>query len=122
MRCTTLCDKDNKHVLYFVSLSICMYVLLMEIQFSREEGQDPINWSNPATFMCLSQSEDLTSNIRYRFLLCCVHCVNMGRDSCCVDIGAIVELKTQISNLVHTTRLWNNLHQIRSKSKDWKAK
>jgi hypothetical protein len=27
-----------------------------------------------------------------------------------------------MSNLVHTTRFWNNLHQVRSKSKDWKAK
>jgi len=27
---------------------------------------------------------------------------------------------TYISNLVHTTRLWNNLHQVRSKSKAWK--
>ena len=25
-----------------------------------------------------------------------------------------------ISNLVHKTRFWNNLHQVRSKSKDWK--
>jgi hypothetical protein len=27
-----------------------------------------------------------------------------------------------ISNLVRTTRFWNNLHQVRLKSKDWKAK
>jgi len=27
-----------------------------------------------------------------------------------------------MSNLVRTTRFWNNLHQIRSKPKDWKAK
>jgi hypothetical protein len=25
------------------------------------------------------------------------------------------------ANLVHTTRFWNNFHQARSKSKDWKA-
>jgi len=31
-------------------------------------------------------------------------------------------IKTDISNLVRTTRFWNNLHQVRSKSKDWKAK
>jgi len=30
--------------------------------------------------------------------------------------------KTWISNLVRTTRFWNNLHQIRSISKYWKAK
>jgi hypothetical protein len=24
-----------------------------------------------------------------------------------------------ISNLVHTTRFWNNLHHVRSKLKDW---
>jgi hypothetical protein len=27
--------------------------------------------------------------------------------------------KTLISNLVRTTRFWNNLHQVRSSSKDW---
>ena len=26
-------------------------------------------------------------------------------------------VKKQISNLVHTTRFWNNLHQVRSKSR-----
>ena len=26
------------------------------------------------------------------------------------------------SNLVNTTRFWNNLHQVLSKLKDWKAK
>ena len=31
-------------------------------------------------------------------------------------------IKTLISNLVPTTHFWNNLHQVRSKSKDWKAK
>ena len=31
-------------------------------------------------------------------------------------------IKTLISNLVHTMRFWNNLHQVRSKSKDWKVK
>ena len=25
-------------------------------------------------------------------------------------------------NLLHTTRFWNNLHRVRSKSKGWKAK
>jgi len=28
--------------------------------------------------------------------------------------------KRWISNLVRTTRSWNNLHQVRSQSKDWK--
>ena len=31
-------------------------------------------------------------------------------------------IKTYISNLVRTTPFWNNLHQVRSKLKDWKAK
>jgi len=26
------------------------------------------------------------------------------------------------ANLVHTTRFWNKLSQVHSKSKDWKAK
>ena len=32
-----------------------------------------------------------------------------------------IVIKTQISNLVRTTRFWNNHQQVRSKSKDWKA-
>ena len=31
-------------------------------------------------------------------------------------------IKTLISNIVGTTRFWNNLYQVRSKSKYWKAK
>jgi hypothetical protein len=31
-------------------------------------------------------------------------------------------IKTLISNLVCTRRFWNNRHQVRSKSNDWKAK
>jgi hypothetical protein len=31
-------------------------------------------------------------------------------------------IQTYISNLVHTARFWNNLHQVGSYSKDWKAK
>ena len=31
-------------------------------------------------------------------------------------------MKTYIYNLLCTTRFWNNLHQVTSKSKDWKAK
>ena len=33
-----------------------IYVLLLEIQLSRVEGWDPINWFDPATFLCLSQT------------------------------------------------------------------
>jgi len=31
-------------------------------------------------------------------------------------------IKRYISNLVHTARFWNNLLQVRSKSKNWRAK
>jgi hypothetical protein len=31
-------------------------------------------------------------------------------------------IKTLISNLLHTARFWDNLHQVRSISKYWKAK
>jgi len=31
-------------------------------------------------------------------------------------------MKTKISNLERTTRFWNNHHQVRTKSKDWKTK
>ena len=34
----------------------------------------------------------------------------------------IYRMKTYIYNLLCTTRFWNNLHQVTSKSKDWKAK
>ena len=34
----------------------------------------------------------------------------------------IIVIKMQISNLVCSTRFWNNIHQVRSKSKYWKAK
>jgi hypothetical protein len=34
----------------------------------------------------------------------------------------VVLIKSYISNLVHTTRFWNNLHQVRSILNDWKAK
>jgi hypothetical protein len=33
-----------------------------------------------------------------------------------------VQIQTWISNVVLTRRFWNNLHQVRSKSKDLKAK
>ena len=31
-------------------------------------------------------------------------------------------VQDEISNSVHTTRFWNNVHQVRSKSKSGKAK
>jgi hypothetical protein len=33
-----------------------------------------------------------------------------------------VQINPLISKLVHTTRIWNNIQQARSKSKGWKAK
>ena len=33
-----------------------IHVLLLEIQLSRVERWDPINWFDPATFLCLSQT------------------------------------------------------------------
>ena len=35
--------------------------------------------------------------------------------------NSFIMITTQISNLVRTMRFWNNLHQIGSKSKVWKA-
>jgi hypothetical protein len=52
-------------VLYkVICLSICKsrlvtifaFVLALEIQLSREEGWDPVNWFNPTTFLCLYQT------------------------------------------------------------------
>jgi len=34
---------------------------------------------------------------------------------------ASIVINTYISNLVRTTRFWDNLHQVRSKSKGWKT-
>jgi hypothetical protein len=36
--------------------------LSLEIQLSRREGWNPINQFNPATILCLSQSQDLDFN------------------------------------------------------------
>jgi len=33
-----------------------------------------------------------------------------------------IQLQKKISNLELTVRVWNNLHHVRSRSKDWKAK
>jgi hypothetical protein len=38
-----------------------------------------------------------------------------------VDKKIYTLLERSIKNLVHTTRFWNNHHQIRSKEKVWKA-
>jgi len=35
---------------------ICIHVLSLEIQLSREEGWDPVSWFNPTTFLCLYQT------------------------------------------------------------------
>ena len=40
----------------------------------------------------------------------------------CMVKSVFLVIKTYIYNLVHTMRFWNNLHQVRSLSKDMKAK
>ena len=42
---------------------LCIYILTLEIQFSRGEGWDAINCFNPATFVCLSQPRTWISNV-----------------------------------------------------------
>lgn len=37
-------------------------------------------------------------------------------------VSGIFKIKAKISNLVHTTRAWNNIHQVGLKSKDCKGK
>ena len=39
-----------------------------------------------------------------------------------VSIDQVIVIKMYLSNLVHRAHFWNNLHQVGSKSKDWKAK
>ena len=38
-----------------------------------------------------------------------------------IHINPVIAIKNRLY-LVRTTRFWNNLHKVRSKSKDWKAK
>jgi len=39
-----------------------------------------------------------------------------------MEMLTVTIVKTKISNLVRTTHFWNNRHQVRSKSKYWKAR
>jgi hypothetical protein len=66
--------------------------------------------------------------LRFRFYRILVYS-RFGLDRCHCNIKLQNEqfvfvslIKTWISNLVCTTCFWNNLHQVRSLSKDWKAK
>jgi len=34
----------------------------------------------------------------------------------------MINMQTQISDVIHTVRFWNNLHHVGSTSKDWKTK
>jgi len=49
-------------------LSFVYIYISLEIQLSRGEGWDPINWLNPVTFLCLSQARTWISNIIFRGL------------------------------------------------------
>ena len=63
-----------------------VYMLPLEIQLSRGQGWDPINWFNPTTFLCLSQARAWISNaISQSFLtiLCAVSSVKRGDSSFC---------------------------------------
>ena len=53
----------------YYRLFIYIYVMLLEIQLSRERGWDPINWFNPAILLCLSQAKTWISNIIYHGLI-----------------------------------------------------
>ena len=48
-----------------------IYVLPLEIQLSRGEGWNPINWFNPTTYVCLSQAGTWISNVICRGLFLC---------------------------------------------------
>ena len=62
----------------------------MEIQLSRGESWDPINWFKPATFLSLSQARTWISNVVCGGLLCSVSSVEMIVRF--VDIGGIASL------------------------------
>jgi hypothetical protein len=55
-------------VFFFYRLFI--YVMQLEIQLSREEGWDLINWFNPTICLCLSQARICISNVICRGLFC----------------------------------------------------
>ena len=66
------------HVEVFNHLFI--YVLQLEIKFSRGKGWDTINRFNPATFLCLSYIRTWISNIMSLSFLCSVSSVKMRGD------------------------------------------
>ena len=47
-----------------------IYVLPLEIQLSREEDWDPINWFDPTTSLCLSEARTWISNVICRGFVC----------------------------------------------------
>ena len=76
-----------QHVYTGFFYCLFIYVLPLEIQLSRGEGWDPINWLNAATFFVPVQSQDLdfqhhmSWSIYLLFSLCSVSSVKM-RDDC----------------------------------------
>ena len=70
--------------IYFI---VCLYVLPLENQLSKEEVLDPINRFDPTTFVCLSQSR----NVIFPLHMCSVSSIQMTVIACFVDIGRIVD-------------------------------
>ena len=66
-----VCDLFERKRNVHVSYSLFIYVLPLEIQLSRREGWDPINWFNSATLLCLSKARTWISNT----ICCCLFCV-----------------------------------------------
>jgi hypothetical protein len=68
--------------------------------------------TNALNILICCEYNDRGSNVEFRtvfiFIYKCIILYSFNKDE---DI-----------NLVHTSRVWDNLHRVRSKSKDWKAK
>jgi hypothetical protein len=52
---------------------LCIYVLPLEIQLSSGESWNPINWFNPATLLCMSQTRTYISNVYICFFFIVAH-------------------------------------------------
>ena len=61
----------TRNAIESVKAFYCLFISVLEIQLSEEEGWDSINWFNLTTLLCLSQARTWISNP----IFCCPFCV-----------------------------------------------
>ena len=61
----------TRNAIESVKAFYCLFISVLEIQLSEEEGWDSINWFNLTTHLCLSQARTWISNP----IFCCPFCV-----------------------------------------------